>query len=89
MSNITPLKTEAEQALIAQSEGLGPERKAAFARFVDRGLPHRRVEAYHYTDLRALLKIAPPPAKAGGKASTRSPLADIRSEEHTSELQSH
>lgn len=57
MSNITPLKTEAEQALIAQGASVAPDRKAAFARFVESGLPHRRVEAYHYTDLRALLKV--------------------------------
>lgn len=77
MSNITPLKTEAEQALIAQGAHVAPDRKAAFARFVESGLPHRRVEAYHYTDLRALLKSAPPPAKAGGKITFASPLADM------------
>ncbi len=77
MSNITPLKTEVEQALIAQGAGIAPDRKAAFERFLESGLPHRRVEAYHYTDLRALLKSAPPPAKAGGKVSVISPLADI------------
>ncbi|MFM8608608.1 MAG: Fe-S cluster assembly protein SufD [Hyphomicrobiales bacterium] len=77
MSNITPLKTEAEQALIAQGASVAADRKAAFARFADAGLPHRRVEAYHYTDLRALLKNAPPPAKTGGKVTTVSPLADI------------
>lgn len=77
MSNITPLKTEAEQALIAQGAKVAPDRQSAFARFVDAGLPHRRVEAYHYTDLRALLKNAPPPAQAGGKVTTASPLADI------------
>ena len=77
MSNITPLKTEAEQALIAQGATVASDRKEAFARFLEHGLPHRRVEAYHYTDLRALLKSAPPPAKAGGKITTTSPLADI------------
>jgi len=77
MSNITPLKTEAEQALIAQSASVASDRKQAFARFADAGLPHRRVEAYHYTDLRALLKSAPPPAKAGGKIAGASPLANI------------
>ena len=77
MSNITPLKTEAEQALIAQGASVASDRKAAFARFAEAGLPHRRVEAYHYTDLRALLKSAPPPAKVGGKLITTSPLAAI------------
>jgi len=55
MSNITPLKTEAEQAMIAQGASIAADRKPAFARFADSGLPHRRIEAYHYTDLRALL----------------------------------
>ncbi len=77
MSNIMPLKTEAEQALIAQGASVAADRKTAFARFAEAGLPHRRVEAYHYTDLRALLKSAPPPAKAGGKVAVTSPLADI------------
>ena len=77
MSNITPLKTEAEQALIAQGASVATDRKAAFARFADAGLPHRRVEAYHYTDLRALLKSAPPPAKSGGKVTSASPIANI------------
>lgn len=77
MSNITPLKTEAEQALISQGASVAADRKSAFARFVEKGLPHRRVEAYHYTDLRALLKSAPPPAKAGGKVASPSPLAGI------------
>ena len=77
MSNITLLKTEAEQALIAQGATVAPDRKAAFARFLEQGLPHRRVEAYHYTDLRALLKSAPPPAKVGGKVTATSALAAI------------
>lgn len=37
-------------------------RAGAFARFAAEGLPHRRVEAYHFTDLRALMASAPPPA---------------------------
>ncbi|CAM5405923.1 FeS cluster assembly protein sufD OS=Afipia felis OX=1035 GN=sufD PE=3 SV=1 [Afipia felis] len=42
-------------------------RKAAFDDFVARGLPHRRIEEWKYTDLRALLRtvapLAPMPAK--------------------------
>jgi len=68
MASVTPLKTSAELALIAQGAGLSPDREPAFARFEASGLPHRRVEAYHYTDLRALLKDAPTLAKAGGVA---------------------
>lgn len=43
-------------------------RKAAFDDFAERGLPHRRIEEWKYTDLRALLRtvapLAPSPAKA-------------------------
>jgi Fe-S cluster assembly protein SufD len=37
-----------------------PVRAAAFARFAAAGLPTRRVEAWHYTDLRALMADAAP-----------------------------
>jgi Fe-S cluster assembly protein SufD len=43
-------------------------RHAAFGAFVASGLPHRRIEEWKYTDLRAGLKEAYPPA-AGGKAA--------------------
>ncbi len=43
-------------------------RKAAFDDFAERGLPHRRIEEWKYTDLRALLRtvapLAPSPEKA-------------------------
>lgn len=43
-------------------------RKAAFEDFAERGLPHRRIEEWKYTDLRALLRtvapLAPLPEKA-------------------------
>ena len=37
-----------------------PVRAAAFARFAEAGLPTRRVEAWHYTDLRAAMADAAP-----------------------------
>ena len=37
-----------------------PARAAAFARFAEIGLPTRRVEAWHYTDLRAAMADAAP-----------------------------
>src|SRR6202789_2447325 len=37
-----------------------PARAAAFARFASAGLPTRRVEAWHYTDLRASMADASP-----------------------------
>jgi Fe-S cluster assembly protein SufD len=50
-----------------------PARAAAFARFAAAGLPTRRVESWHYTDLRASLTdagpILPAPARAGVEAA--------------------
>ncbi len=59
--------TDAESALIEAFDqadrrlvGASDLRAAAMARFAASGLPNRRVEAWHYTDLRALLReIAP------------------------------
>lgn len=41
---------------------VGDMRAEAFDRFRGQGLPHRRVEAYKYTDLRATLRTLPPAA---------------------------
>ncbi|WP_068083176.1 Fe-S cluster assembly protein SufD [Polycladidibacter stylochi] len=41
-----------------QSDGLSEARRAAMARFEAAGLPHRRIEEYHYTDLKAKLRSA-------------------------------
>jgi Fe-S cluster assembly protein SufD len=84
MTALTPIRTKAETALMAQFDALrgelpkgGPgkgdagkaSREAAMAAFATRGLPHRRVEAYHYTDLRNLLREAAPLARLpSGKA---------------------
>ncbi len=45
-------------------------REAAFSAFYEAGLPHRRVEAWHYTDLRALMRLALPLAPAPDAAAT-------------------
>ncbi len=71
-------RTKAEQAYSTAFEAVasklpgGPEtagaRKAAIGAFAGLGLPHRRVEEWKYTDLRALLKEAfPPSVGASGK----------------------
>jgi len=73
------MKTPAEQALSAAFAaarsglpGKGPLvalREDAFRRFDAAGLPHRRIEEWKYTDLRALMREARPlaePAKAKG-----------------------
>ena len=65
MGAILQNPTQAEQDLLASfSAGKAErERKAAFDRFANAGLPSRRVESWHYTDLRAKLRTAPPRAK--------------------------
>jgi Fe-S cluster assembly protein SufD len=63
--------TEAETTLVAQ---LGARGAAAEAeRLLGAGLPTRRVEAYHYTDLRQLLRSVPVLAEAG--PATQGPLS--------------
>ena len=83
-AEVRNMKTPAEQALSAAFSAardtlpgkgaVASLREDAFKRFEDRGLPHRRVEEWKYTDLRALMRemapLAPPPdaaAKARAK----------------------
>jgi Fe-S cluster assembly protein SufD len=67
MATVALMKTPAENGLSQQFESLrkrlpgdGAARESAFRRFAERGLPHRRVEEFKYTDLRALMKDAAP-----------------------------
>ena len=83
-AEVRAIKTPAEQALAASFAGaratlpgkgaVAALREDAFKRFDARGLPHRRVEEWKYTDLRALMResypIAPPP-DAAAKARTK------------------
>lgn len=74
MSDVTVMRTPAENALIAAfpaarenlpgNAAVSAMREAAFSRFEARGLPHRRVEEYKYTDLRAAVREALPLAEA-------------------------
>ncbi len=67
-----PLRTPAETALadayvkasaaLPGSDAVRGERARAYDRFHEKGLPHRRIEAWHYTDLRALMREAYPVA---------------------------
>ncbi len=51
-------------------------REAQFAEFAERGLPHRRVEEWKYTDLRVLLRsVAPLAATPDQEALTRATAA--------------
>jgi Fe-S cluster assembly protein SufD len=86
MSDVKIIKTAAETALAhAYTEARGrlpgdaaiaAQRAAAFDLFAKTGLPHRRIEDWKYTDLRALMRdakpLAAPPdaaAKAGAKTA--------------------
>ncbi len=88
-AEVTPIKTAAETALaqeFAQARGRLPggnavaaQRAAAFDVFAKQGLPHRRVEEWKYTDLRALMRdakplAAPPDAMARANAKTAGAL---------------
>jgi Fe-S cluster assembly protein SufD len=85
MAELKVIKTAAETALaqeFAQARGRLPgagaiadQRAAAFDLFAREGLPHRRVEEWKYTDLRALMReakslAAPPDAAAKARAET-------------------
>jgi Fe-S cluster assembly protein SufD len=67
MADVTLIKNPAEQQLAAEwaaakarLPGAAPLREAAFEQFARAGLPHRRVEEWKYTDLRALMREAKP-----------------------------
>src|SRR5262245_22298597 len=77
-AEVRAMKTPAEQALNAAyaaaraklpgKGAIADLREAAFQRFDAAGLPHRRIEEWKYTDLRALMREAKPlaaPAKKG------------------------
>jgi len=78
-AEIRAMKTPAEQALSAAYEGaratlpgkggIAALRADAFKRFESCGLPHRRVEEWKYTDLRALMRDAYPIAPAPDAAA--------------------
>ncbi|MBS3848217.1 Fe-S cluster assembly protein SufD [Devosia sp. BSSL-BM10] len=57
----------AEDTLIAQLNSVGATAEAE--RMTVAGLPTRRVESYHYTDLKTLLRAVPPLAQAANEAS--------------------
>ena len=69
---VAATRTKAEQALSLNFEtvaarlpggrAVADARKAAIGAFAALGLPHRRIEAWKYTDLRSALKEALPPA---------------------------
>ncbi len=65
MTAHTVQRSAAENTLVSQFEAeaalsRSPSRAAAFKRFAKQGLPTRRVESWHYTDLRAAMRDAAP-----------------------------
>jgi Fe-S cluster assembly protein SufD len=60
----TAAETELAQQFAGLTGGLQDVRAEAFRRFDAAGLPHRRVEAWHYTDLRSMMRNAAPRAAA-------------------------
>jgi Fe-S cluster assembly protein SufD len=83
-AEIKPIRTAAELGLVEAFAALRPRlggsavaarREAAFRRFEAVGLPHRRIEDWKYTDLRALMRDAKPlaaPPDATAKERGRS-----------------
>ncbi|HSI42465.1 MAG TPA: Fe-S cluster assembly protein SufD [Xanthobacteraceae bacterium] len=87
-ADIRPIRTPAEQALIAALERpvaaaggrLADLRAAAARAFIEHGLPHRRVEEWKYTDLRALMREAAPavgPATVAQAEATARAFAEV------------
>jgi Fe-S cluster assembly protein SufD len=76
MADVKVMKTIAEQQLAAEWQevrgrlpGSAALREAAFQQFDAQGLPHRRIEEWKYTDLRALMRDAKPLASAPSAAA--------------------
>jgi Fe-S cluster assembly protein SufD len=85
MAEVKVIKTAAETALahafvqarphLPGGAAIAKQRAAAFDVFAKEGLPHRRIEDWKYTDLRALMREAKPlagPPDAAAKARAKS-----------------
>jgi len=83
-AEVATIKTAAEAALaqafsrardrLPGDEAIAARREAAFDLFAKQGLPHRRIEEWKYTDLRALMRDAKPlaaPPDAAAKARAK------------------
>jgi Fe-S cluster assembly protein SufD len=85
MAEITLMKTPAETGLAQAYEtvkttlpGDAQSRAQAFELFTRSGLPHRRVEEFKYTDLRALMREAAPFAGTPSAGEAKAALADAK-----------
>ncbi len=83
-AGVTTIKTAAETELaqvfalargaLPGNDAIAAQRETAFGLFAKEGLPHRRVEEWKYTDLRALMREAKPlaaPPDAAAKARAK------------------
>jgi Fe-S cluster assembly protein SufD len=85
--NVAVLKTKGEQALTETFAAIADNlpggaavlkrREEAIGRFSALGLPHRRIEAWKYTDLRNLMKEALPPSLAVSVPVSAKQLDDV------------
>jgi Fe-S cluster assembly protein SufD len=77
----TRMRTKAEEALASHFASVPADdpmreiRAAAFDAFMEKGLPHRRIEEWKYTDLRALMRDAPAPAAPAAPERAKQALA--------------
>ena len=81
------MKTKAEQQLAENFEKAAPSlpgagwvpaaRRAAFQTFASAGLPHRRVEDWKYTDLRARMTEAMAPVATTGRGIDAEALSKV------------
>lgn len=69
------LYVSAAEALVPTSPWLDTLRSQAAEDFAGTGLPHRRIEAWKYTDIRALDRAGFVPAEASSKSALPSPFA--------------
>jgi len=86
-AQIIPSRTPAETTLVESfgavkaslpgSADVAKLREDNFAAFVEAGLPHRRVEAWHYTDLRTIMREALPLAAAPSPAALEGLKKDV------------
>jgi Fe-S cluster assembly protein SufD len=81
MADIQNLRTSAETGLSNLFEA-AIAREEAFRFFEAAGLPSRRVEAFKYTDLRAAMKEAVPPAEAPSPEAAQAAVASAKGFAH-------
>lgn len=80
---INPTAMEAGLMAAARARALSPARAAAFETFAATGMPHRRMEAWKWTDLRAALREDPAKSLGDNEVIARSLFAGVPAFEAT------